>query len=270
MDEFSDQVTILDVVQSLRRQVLTLVLCGIVLLGFALLYSALQKRVYQSDAVIEIGLLSSDQIIEPAENLAARLRARHAVWDRSRAFPRLESVEVMRESGGENAAQPFVQLSFQGPDRDRLYAFAETVASSVLARHEVIQSEALGIETARVERLEGSLKDLRAQRQRILDKLSQDGRRDPFVSSVLLVEQSSLERSIQRLVNELADHRFKLSIMQESRSRLVSDLTASEDPVRPDWRRLLLLSVLAFAIFGPTLAFARDFWQRHRREILEG
>lgn len=242
-----------------RRGLFTVVaaaVCGLVLTAGLLL-----TPVYESEVVVQVGLVGPNAPIEPPGDILGRLRAEYAIWRGDRPSPRIERVEYLDQRN----APLTLRIVAQGLDAASAQKAAADAAEALVATHAQIHASRL----TELERLYNELDEvfrLLAEQRRRRDE-NRSGAKGELPLWAILSAEAGAQEALPGLTARLAVLGFELDTVRDSPTRITFSADLPLAPARPSWPVLGLVGAL-LGLMAATLVVlgmtARTAWlHRH-------
>lgn len=227
-----------DLARALWRYRLPWLLTVLAGVGVAVGVGTLVTPEYESEAVVQVGLLGPGLPVEQPGDVLAVLRARHGVWRRDRDWPRIERVEFLDQ----RVAPSALRIVAVGLDPASAQRLARAAADQVVAEH----SPAHARRIADLERLAGELgavvDGLGDQRRRMAGAVQPKAGELPLWAT--LAAEAGAQESVAGAVGTLASVRMQLEVARRSPTRVIFEADLPDRPARPSRRLLALVGLL--------------------------
>lgn len=246
-----------------RRRVLFSLVFGVVV-GAVLGAGALVTPVYESEAVVQVGLVGRGEPIESPGFILGRLRAEYALWRDDRLLPRINRVEYF-----DQRATPLVlRIVAEGHDP----ASAQQTAA---AAAEALVSGQAAVHTSRLTELERLYRELDlvfqslAEQRRLLGEARGPGTGDLPLWATLAAEAGA-QAALPALTGALATRRLEIDTVRDNPTRITFAADLPESPVWPSWPVLGMVGIL-LGLMSATLVVlglvAREAWLAREGEL---
>lgn len=244
-----------------RRGLFSLV--AAVVLGAVLGAGALLTPVYESEAVVQVGLAGPNTPIEPPGDILGRLRAEYAIWRGDRPRPRIERVEYLDQRN----APLTLRIVAEGLDPASAQRTAAAAAEALVAGHAAMHASRLAELERLYQELDVVFQSL-AEQRRLRGEARGRGAADLPLWATLAAEAGAQE-ALPALTARLALLGFEVDTVRDSPTRITfaADLPAS--PARPSWPVLGIVGIL-LGLMSATLVVlglaAREAWLARQGE----
>lgn len=194
------------------------------------------RPIYQSRAVIEIGVLDEIGVLENTPHVMTRLKEKYGLDGSlgTGSFPRLGSVAT----AGEN----IIVLTAQGRTAASAQEFLSHVTADLLDRHRKIYDAGRSRLEARLEAFDASIATIERQLG-ALDS-SRQNLADNAQAAVVAIERGQLLLALSRIREAREEIAVSLSPVKAYPSRFINETTLPVTPVAPK-----PLAYFAFAMF---------------------
>lgn len=261
-----DEISLYEMFAVLRRRLVMMLAIAVAGLLLAAVYLFASEPVYESRAVIQVGLvggmqdISDDLAIEAGPLLVKRLEERYQVDDPNGRLPlpRIERVRRDKNNGD------VLEIVARAHSAQAAQGFLQGVVDTLLAEHDVLFTAARQLVDERLIHL----REVKATIDNALVELDQRiqalAQNDTSTAALLALEKSRLIE--QSLITE--NRLTGLDMMQQLKLQPSRSLRAPTLPETPTWPKPILIMSLAFvaSLFAATvLAFFAEFLANNRQ-----
>lgn len=230
-------------------------------LGFVLAVGLLLTPVYESEVVVQVGLVGPNVPIEPPGDILGRLRAEYAIWRGDRPRPRIERVEYLDQRN----APLTLRIVAQGLDAASAQKAAADAAAALVAAHAQLHASRLTELERLYGEMDGVFRSLGEQRRRRQDQRS--GGKGELPLWATLSAEADAQEALPALAGTLAAFGLQLDTVRDSPTRITFAADLPLAPARPSWPVLGLVGAL-LGLMAATLVVlgmtARTAWlHRH-------
>lgn len=224
----------------------------------------LWPKVYESTAVVELGLADGVGAAERTGAVVQRLRLRHDVENRRLPLPRITGADVYREDLGVG----FVRVRARGRSAADARMSLQAAVASFVEAERAEQAVSLAREEARLGELRGMAAAMARTEATMGKALEEPGSAGTMRFSSLLEERATAERSRTGLIARIHDLEGAIRRARTSVTTVRYPASLDPVPVNPRLPLVIALATIAMLFLAVGVAFGREFLGQVRRASL--
>ncbi len=257
------EISIIDLFLIIIRRKWTMIGVFAVIVLSGLLYLLVAGPVYQSRAVLVVGEVGEDGLMENPPVLVGRIKEKYRVGDDSegpRELPYLATVSLSRQT------HKLVELIASARTPEDAQVYLERVVENIIQEHTERYKSVYSAQRALVEAKSAELNELNRKVQQMTDLIDSLKASDSTQASFLLIELGEVLERKGVLDKEYRELQIDLTL-KSNPSKVLREPTLAVKPASPKVPMVLSVCVLSGLLAGALMAFLVEFLCNARNEI---